>query len=47
MEKNGEHLKKCREYLNKYHRKEAVRVLKHMISLNGDLSEYIKNADYD
>ena len=33
--------------LDKYGRKEAIRILKHMESLNGDHGEYINNADGD
>ena len=33
--------------VKKYGRKEAIRVLKHMETLNGDYGEYMKHADED
>ena len=40
-------LEEFRGKLNKYYQKEAIRILKHMESLNGDYGEYINNADED
>ena len=40
-------LEECREELKKWQIKDAVRVFKHMESLNGDFGEYINNADED
>ena len=40
-------LKECGKNLAKCGQKEAITVLKHMESLNGDFGEYINNADED
>ena len=40
-------LKGTMEELKKCHRKECIRIFKHMESLEGDFSEYINNADED
>ena len=40
-------LKDTKEDLKKCHRKQCIRIFKHMESLNGDFSEYISNADVE
>ena len=40
-------LEECREHERKLNGKEGIRVLKHMETLNGDYSEYIRHANKD